>query len=128
MGAYHFFRFDCDGKRQAINFLDAVKDCELQLPAAIDIEEWGNPAGYATEIINERIATMLAIVNVERGPVVIYTNKNGDARFVRHTYDRLDGSDRTCGSAPLPTLRSHAARGVCGSTAMWAKWPGEGQG
>ena len=93
VGAYHFFRFDCDGKRQAINFLDAVKDCELQLPAAIDIEEWGNPAGYATEIINERIATMLAIVNVERGPVVIYTNKNGDARFVRHTYDRLDGSD-----------------------------------
>lgn len=93
VGAYHFFRFDCDGTRQAANFLAATKDCDLQLPLALDIEEWGNPAGIGTEIINERISTMITILGLRRGPTAIYTNKNGDARFVRHNYDRLDGSD-----------------------------------
>ena len=93
VGAYHFFRFDCDGMGQAANFLTSTEKCDLQLPMAIDIEEWGNPAGVATEIINERIATMVAVVGSQRGPTIIYTNKNGDARFVRHQYDSLDGSD-----------------------------------
>lgn len=93
IGAYHFFRFDCDGMGQAANFLTSTEKCDLQLPMAIDIEEWGNPAGVATEIINERIATMVAVVGSQRGPTIIYTNKNGDARFVRHQYDSLDGSD-----------------------------------
>ena len=80
-------------KGQAANFLTSTEKCDLQLPMAIDIEEWGNPAGVATEIINERIATMVAVVGSQRGPTIIYTNKNGDARFVRHQYDSLDGSD-----------------------------------
>ena len=93
VGAYHFFRFDCDGIGQAVNFLEASEGCDMQLPAAIDIEEWGNPAGVATEVIAERIASMVVMVSSRRGPTVIYTNKNGDARFIRHRYDRLDGTD-----------------------------------
>ncbi len=92
VGAYHFFRFDSDGTRQASNFLEATKGCELQLPAAVDIEEWGNPAGFSTETIGERLDAMIAILSLRRGPTLIYTNKNGDARFVRKRYDRLDGS------------------------------------
>jgi len=93
VGAYHFFRFDSDGTSQAFNYLETIKGCDLQLPAVIDIEEWGNPAGIATEMINEKIATMVAILSVRRGPTMIYTNKNGDARFIRGRYDRVDGSD-----------------------------------
>lgn len=93
VGAYHFFRFDSDGTGQAINYLETIKGCELQLPAVIDIEEWGNPAGIATELINEKIATLLALITSRCGPAMIYTNKNGDARFIRGRYDRTDGSD-----------------------------------
>lgn len=93
VGAYHFFRFDSDGTGQASNYLETTKGYNLQLPTVIDIEEWGNPAGIATELINEKIATMLAIITTRRGPAMIYTNKNGDARFIRGRYDRTDGSD-----------------------------------
>jgi len=87
VGAYHFFRFDCDGARQAANFLAAVSSVDLQLPWAIDLEEWGNPVETATPIIVERLETMMAIVSPRLGPCVIYTNKNGDARFMRGRYD-----------------------------------------
>lgn len=90
VGAYHFFRFESDGPRQAENFLGAIKGCELQLPAAIDIEEWGNPAENATEIILERLEGMQAMLKVFYGPTAIYTNKTGDARFVRGNFEDTD--------------------------------------
>lgn len=93
VGAYHFFRFDCDGAGQAANYLETTANCTFELPAAIDIEEWGNPGGISTDIVDERIAAMVAIVGLQRGATLIYTNKTGDARFVRHNYDHLDGSD-----------------------------------
>ena len=93
VGAYHFFRFDSDGARQAANFLGAISSAELQLPWAIDIEEWGNPVETATAIVAERLATMIAMVAPRRGAGMIYTNKNGDARFVRGHYDDDDMID-----------------------------------
>lgn len=83
VGAYHFFRFESDGTRQAANFLDAISSCELGLPAVIDVEEWGNPADPPTEMVAERIESMIAMLRAFYGPVAIYTNKNGDARFLR---------------------------------------------
>lgn len=87
VGAYHFFRFECDGPRQAENFLGAISGCELQLPAVLDIEEWGNPAAESTEIILERIEGMIAMLQIFYGPTAVYTNKNGEARFVRGRLD-----------------------------------------
>lgn len=87
VGAYHFFRFDCDGTLQAANFLAAIVGCELQLPPAVDVEEWGNPAGYATTTINERLRSMTALVEVRRGPCMLYTNKNGAARFMPPSHE-----------------------------------------
>lgn len=91
VGAYHFFRFDCDGPHQAHNFLSAVAATDLDLPWAIDIEEWGNPADTYTGLIVERLESMRAVVEPELGRCIIYTNKNGDARFVR---GRCDAGDR----------------------------------
>lgn len=90
VGAYHFFRFGSDGPGQAENFLGAIRGCELQLPAAVDIEEWGNPAEKATEIIVERLEGMCAMLTAFYGPTVIYTNKTGDARFVRGKFEDKD--------------------------------------
>lgn len=87
VGAYHFFRFDCDGRRQAANLLKATDGCLLELPLAIDVEESGNPGAIATETVVNRLETMIAHLRAAGRKVIIYTNKNGDARFVRHNFD-----------------------------------------
>lgn len=83
-GAYHFFRFDKDGEAQALNIIATLDTLDLDLPLAIDVEEWGNPAQVPTELIVERIKTLRAYLSARGIPSIIYTNKNGYARFVRH--------------------------------------------
>ncbi len=93
VGAYHFFRFDCDGRRQALNALRATEGCTLDLPIAIDVEESGNPAQFSTEIVVGRLQAMVAHLQGAGHKVIIYTNKNGDARFVRQHFDNIDEGD-----------------------------------
>ena len=93
VGAYHFFRFDCDGRAQAINLLRAITGCALDLPVAIDVEESGNPASAATELISARLAAMVTHIQSTGRRVIIYTNKNGDARFIRGHFDDTDRGD-----------------------------------
>lgn len=86
VGAYHFFRFDCDGRSQAMNLLAVTCSIKLDLPVAIDIEEWGNTADVATDVIIGRLQTMEAMLRGAGCRVVIYTNKNGYWRFVRPAF------------------------------------------
>ena len=86
VGAYHFFRFDCDGRRQAMNLLAATDSCRLTLPLVIDIEEWGNPAEVATDVVIGRLQTMEAMLRGAGHRVMFYTNKNGYWRFVRPAF------------------------------------------
>lgn len=83
VGAYHFFRFDCDGELQSDNFLRAVAGMRLDLPLAVDVEEWLNAPGETTAIIRERLRILVALLRVHGYKVMIYTNKQGHARFVR---------------------------------------------
>ena len=57
-GAYHFFRFDRDGRSQADNFIDILANYPCELPPAIDIEEYGNSAQVPTALIIERLQAM----------------------------------------------------------------------
>ncbi len=86
-GAYHFFRFDSDGEMQAINFLWALRGRNLQLPPAIDIEEWGNPDGHATARIVERLRDMVSYLEAHGCHPIFYTNKDGYHRFIRGNFD-----------------------------------------
>jgi len=88
-GAYHFFRFDCDGYKQGRNFLAAVDSLSLDLPLAIDIEEWGNPVGYSTDEVIETLRGMIFALEGCQHKVIIYTNKNGYNRFVRGHFDEM---------------------------------------
>lgn len=90
VGAYHFFRFDCDGRRQAINMLAAVDTCRLDLPLAIDVEEWGNAAGCTTETVVMRLHAMVDYLRAQGRRVVVYTNKNGFWRFVHRNFEDGD--------------------------------------
>ncbi|MDE6197932.1 MAG: hypothetical protein K2F91_08735 [Muribaculaceae bacterium] len=146
VGAYHFFRFDCDGRLQAINLLNAVNDCRLDLPLAIDVEESGNPASTATELIVGRLQSMVAYLQAAGHEVIIYTNKTGDARFMRRNFDNsADGTPELwiCSFTDPPLTRrpwlfwqhSHCSRvpGIKGKVDMntfngsrdeWNRWIG----
>ncbi len=147
LGAYHFFRFDCDGHRQAINLLSAISNCSLDLPVGIDVEEWGNPAEYPTEIVRERLRTMIALLQASGQRVIVYTNKQGHSRFVREAFAVAERPEVWICSFTDPPLsrepwmiwqHSHIGRlpGVKGAVDLnifngdslqWREWLGKGQ-
>lgn len=88
VGAYHFFRFDTPGYMQGLNFLNSVRGRELDLPLVIDLEEWANPNSQPTPMVLNRLAEMTDHLEKHGYRVMIYTNKNGFARFVK---GRLEG-------------------------------------
>lgn len=83
VGAYHFFRFDCDGASQSFNLLNAIEGLDPDLPLAIDVEEWHNAPQATTATIRERLGILVAILRAKGHKVVIYSNKQGYARFIR---------------------------------------------
>lgn len=89
-GAYHYFRFDCEGWRQAANLHRVVAGKELDLPLAIDIEEWGNTsAEVPTGEIIMQLHGMVDYLTAHGYRVLIYTNKSGHRRFIRGHFDDL---------------------------------------
>ncbi len=120
VGAYHFFRFDCDGGRQARNLLEATDGFSLSLPMAIDVEEWGNDRDVDADTVVERLRNMAASLRAAGRRVIIYTNKNGYTRFVEPAFAKAGGAPDLwiCSftDPPLPRTRwtlwqhSHLAR------------------
>ncbi len=88
VGAYHFFRFDTPGYMQGLNFLNSVRDRGLDLPLVIDVEEWTNPNSQATALVLDRLGEMIDHLESHGYKVMLYTNKNGFARFIS---GRLEG-------------------------------------
>ncbi len=88
VGAYHFFRFETNGLMQALNLLNSVRGLHLDLPLIIDIEEWGNPNACPTPQIVGRLREMLSYLESQGYPVMLYTNRDGHARFIRNQLER----------------------------------------
>ncbi len=87
VGIYHFFRFDVPGWKQSVNVLSALSGRHLDLPIAIDVEEWGNPGEYTTQEIVENLRSLVEMLRQNGREPIIYTNKNGYFRFVRGMFD-----------------------------------------
>lgn len=85
-GAYHFFRFDRDGVDQAINFLKAVGNRQLDLGLAVDVEQQGNPEGIDKELITERLTAMAEYLYLKGYRVTFYTNKTGYEEFLMESF------------------------------------------
>lgn len=80
-GAYHFFRFDTPGHMQALNLLHSVRGRRLDMPLAIDVEDWTNPDNQPVEAVLERLREMTDYLQLHGYPLIIYTNKNGLDRY-----------------------------------------------
>lgn len=87
VGAYHFFRFDVEGWRQSVNILGALGTRHLDLPVAIDVEEYGNPVDFTTEEVVANLRSLVELLRQNGREPIIYTNKNGYYRFIHGHFD-----------------------------------------
>ena len=86
VGAYHFFKFNTDGKMQGINLLNSVQGKTLELPLVIDLEERTNPRQMPNDSIIGNLQAMIDYLESNGHAVMLYTNKDGYERFVRDRF------------------------------------------
>ncbi len=82
VGAYHFFRFDCNGAVQANHFLNVIKGLEFDFPVTLDVEESGNPEVHGTGSIVIALEQAIRHLELNGYDVMLYTNKRGYRRFI----------------------------------------------
>ncbi|MFD3407110.1 GH25 family lysozyme [Aquirufa sp. HETE-83D] len=87
VGAYHFFRFDIDGKEQARHFLHHLSGKEFQLPLIVDVEYDNNPDTPREKVIT-RLQAFVNEVKKRTGIMpIIYTNGIGYSDFISDDFD-----------------------------------------
>lgn len=87
VGAYHFFRFDIDGKSQARHFLNQLEGKEFQIPLVVDVEQENNPL-VAREKVIERLRAFVKEVKHQTGlKPIIYTNGIGYSDFISEDFN-----------------------------------------
>lgn len=89
VGAYHFFKFNKNGKIQAINFLQTIKNKKLDMPLVIDIEKHSNNFPNITiSKIRQRLNEMITHLRASGYNIIIYTNKNGYNDYIKGYFDK----------------------------------------
>jgi lysozyme len=87
VGAYHFFRFDIDGKSQAQHFLNHLAGKEFQIPLVVDVEQENNPIVSRDKVI-ARLRAFVKEVKRQTGlKPIIYTNGIGYSDFISDDFD-----------------------------------------
>ena len=100
VGAYHFFRFDADGKEQAQHFLAHLEGKEFQIPLVVDVEQENNPH-ISREKVIARLSAFVKEVKRQTGlKPIIYTNGIGYSDFISD-----DFSDHTLWLSSTNTWR-----------------------
>ena len=87
VGAYHFFRFDVDGKEQAMHFIRQLDGRRLQLPLVIDVEQHGNRYIDRTIVRKRLLAFMIEVQKHSKHKPIIYTNGDGYRDFIADDFD-----------------------------------------
>lgn len=87
VGAYHFFRFDSPGHLQAYHFLRAVQGRSIDLPLAIDVEDWQNAEGVPDNEVISQLRVMADVMRAAGYHVMVYTNKKGLASYVEPAFE-----------------------------------------
>lgn len=85
IGAYHFFRFDCEGIPQARNLLGAIGNRPLDLGVALDVESQNNATGVDSAKIAARLTSMIEYLNLRGIRVTLYSNLSGYYEYLRET-------------------------------------------
>lgn len=89
VGAYHFFRFSKDGKKQAQFFAKTAKVKKGDLLPVLDVEHWGNTLSTRPhkEVKREIGRFLVEVERLTGARPMIYTNLDAYNRFIKGTYD-----------------------------------------
>lgn len=88
VGAYHFFKFNVSGKRQAANFLQVVNNKFFNLPFVLDVEEWSNPGKYNQEKVIKEIRSFILEIEIRRKEkVMIYANESSYKIYIQGNFE-----------------------------------------
>lgn len=85
-GAYHFFRFDCDGVMQAMNLCKALNGVRPGMGVALDVELENNATDVDDDVIVSNLESMADYLAMRGLPVTFYTNKEGYSRFIKDRF------------------------------------------
>jgi lysozyme len=86
IGAYHFFRFDVDGQKQANHFLTHLQGKEFQIPLVVDVEQENNPM-VPRDLVVTRLRAFMKEVKRQTGiKPTIYTNGTGYSDFISEDF------------------------------------------
>lgn len=88
VGAYHFFRFEVDGREQAQHFLRQLDGKRLQLPLVIDVEQHGNRPVPQEKVKNRLRAFMKELKKYIDHQPIIYTNGDGYRDFIADDFEQ----------------------------------------
>lgn len=90
VGAYHYFNKERNGAEQAENLLSVVKNCQLDLPLAIDVENDDKDDNVSHKVVMQRLKDMVNHLEQRGHRVMIYTNGQGYRQFYQ---GHLEGCD-----------------------------------
>lgn len=93
IGAYHFFSYDSEGKRQAENYIKNVPIDEQALPPVIDVEFYGdkekNPPNRME--VEKELKEMVKMLEDHYGKrVILYTTQKAYNLYIQGSYDQCD--------------------------------------
>lgn len=90
VGAYHFFRFNKDGKLQARNFINNVKLTDNDLPPVVDFESsYGNRFRKYTikHVQNQLLKCLYELEKHYTQKPIIYTNIETYNKYIKGNFD-----------------------------------------
>lgn len=87
ISAYHFFKFNKPGKKQAENFLAKIKGKDFDLPLVLDVEEWGNSTAIPRADVVQRLHDFIATVEAHTGKrMMLYSNVSGYRTYLKDEF------------------------------------------
>ncbi len=127
IGAYHFFSFDSEGRKQAEFFIDTVGNLEGKLPPVIDVEFYGDKAYNPPE--KEEVVTQLgemlsALEEHYQVKPIIYTTYTVYNEYIRGEFQEYPLWIRNVYYPPDVTLRGEWSFWQYMDTAVLAGYAG----
>ncbi len=93
VGAYHFFRFNKEGKEQANNFINNVSLSDDDLPPVLDVELYGgnkHDPETRNKVISEIFNCLRTLERHYGRSPIIYTNVETYENFIKGNFDDYD--------------------------------------
>lgn len=89
-GAYHFFSFESEGKKQAQFYIDTVGSLSGKLAPAVDVEFYGDKSGDPPpkeEVVKQLRELLAALEEHYQVKPVIYTTYQAYHRYIENEFD-----------------------------------------